>query len=202
MIYDITQPLFESVVFPGDPKPERHEICRIEKGDLYNLTAISLCAHNGTHIDAPFHFYREGKTIEQVSLKKCIGPAYVETHCGDVTGPDAVKMLERARSIHPDAYRRILIRGNAVVTEEAAQVFAQAGIDLIGNESQTVGPEDGPMAVHLILLKEEIVLLEGIRLQKVQDGVYQLYCLPLNLTGSDGSPCRAVLADTEENLTL
>lgn len=195
MIYDITQPLFECEVFPGDPKPEKQEVLRIEKGDICNLTAISLCAHNGTHVDAPFHFYKDGKGIDQISLDKCVGPAYVRTHDGDVTGQDAGEMLESARKLNPQAWKKILIRGKATVTLEAAEVFAQAGIDLIGNESQTVGPEDGPMAVHLVLLKEEIVLLEGIRLGEVPEGVYLLNCLPLNLTGADGSPCRAVLMD-------
>ena len=195
MIYDITQPLFECEVFPGDPKPEKFEICRIEKGDSFNLSSLSMCVHNGTHIDAPYHFYKDGKGIDKINLEKCIGPAYVETHDGDVTGTDAQKMLERASKLNSEACRKILIKGKATVTIDAAKVFALAGIDLIGVESQTVGPEDGPMAVHLELLKQEVVLLEGIRLENVADGVYLLNCAPLNLTGTDGSPCRAILMD-------
>ena len=79
------------------------------------------------------------------------------------------------------------------MTAEAAEVFAEAGIDLIGNESQTVGPEDSPMAVHLILLGAEVVLLEGIRLAAVEEGVYLLHAAPLNLGGAEGAPCRATL---------
>ena len=192
-IYDITQPLFECAVFPGDPKPEKTSVLRIKNGDICNLTAISMCAHNGTHVDAPFHFYAEGKGIDQIPLDKFIGPAYVETHNGDVTAEDAKDMLKKAASASEDAAKKILIKGNATVTLEAAKVFAEAGIDLIGNESQTVGPENAPMAVHLVLLKAEVVLLEGIRLSSVPDGVYMLNCAPLNLTDTDGSPCRAVL---------
>lgn len=195
MIYDITQPLFECAVYPGDPKPVRQVICSIEDGAVCNLTALSMCAHNGTHVDAPYHFYRAGKGIDRIPLEKFIGPAYVHTHQGNVTGEDAEAILAKARSLNSDAARRILIRGNAIVTLEAAQVFAAADIDLIGNESQTVGPEDSPMAVHLVLLKKEVVLLEGIRLAAVPDGVYLLNCAPLNLTGADGAPCRAVLMD-------
>ena len=88
---------------------------------------------------------------------------------------------------------RILIKGKATLTSAAAQVFADAGIWLYGNESQTVGPEDAPMEVHRILLKEEIVLLEGIRLKNVPEGVYLLHAIPLNLGGADGAPCRATL---------
>ena len=79
------------------------------------------------------------------------------------------------------------------MTEDAAKVFAENRIMLFGNESQTVGPLDAPMAVHLIMLGAEIVLLEGIRLGEVPDGVYLLNSAPLNLGGSDGAPCRAVL---------
>lgn len=195
MIYDITQPLFECKVFPGDPHPEKTEVLRIANGDICNLSSISMCAHNGTHVDAPYHFLNDGKTIDQVSLEKFIGPAYVQTHDGDVTAQDAEAMLLRAAKINEEAKKKILIKGNAVVTLEAAEVFAKAGVDLVGNESQTVGPEDGPMAVHLVLLGAEVVLLEGIRLSHVPDGVYLLHCAPLNGTGLDGSPCRATLMD-------
>lgn len=193
MIYDITQPLFECDVFPGDPHPVKEDVLRIERGDICNLTAISFCAHNGTHVDAPFHFYKDGKGIDQVPLEKFIGPAYVISHSGDVTADDAAAILNQARALNPAAANKILIGGKATVTLEAAKVFAEAHIDLIGNESQTVGPENAPMAVHLVLLKEEVVLLEGIRLAAVPEGVYMLNCAPLNLTDTDGSPCRAIL---------
>ena len=81
------------------------------------------------------------------------------------------------------------------MTEEAAEVFADAGILLFGNESQTVGPLDAPMKVHLIMLGAEIVLLEGIRLGEVEEGIYLLNAAPLNLGGADGAPCRAVLME-------
>ena len=195
MIYDISQPLFECEVFPGDPKPEKKKLSRMSKGALYNLTAFSMCAHNGTHIDAPYHFIDDGKGVDQIELSRFIGPAYVETHNGQVSGEDAKRILERARKLHPEVWKKLLIKGKTTVTLEAAAVFAAAGIDLLGNESQTVGPEDAPMAVHLTLLQKEIVLLEGIRLTHVPDGMYLLNCAPLNLTGTDGSPCRAVLMD-------
>ena len=195
MIYDITQPLFECEVFPGDPKPEKTELYRIKNGAICNLTALSMCVHNGTHIDAPYHFIDDGKAVDRIDLTRFIGPAYVETRNGDVSGSDAKQILERARTLNAQSWKKILIRGKATVTSEAAAVFADAGIDLIGNESQTVGPEDAPAEVHLILLGKEIVLLEGIRLNHVPDGVYMLNCAPLNLSGTDGSPCRAVLMD-------
>ena len=193
MIYDISQPIFECEVYPGDPKPELQPLSRIENGDLYNLTAFSMCAHNGTHVDAPFHFIKEGKGISEIPLEKFIGKAYVVSHEGEVTAQDAVEFLKKAEMAAQVAQKRILVKGKAVIGAEAARIFADAGIYLIGNESQTVGSENAPMEVHKILLGAEVVLLEGIRLEHVPDGVYLLNCAPLNLGMADGAPCRATL---------
>ena len=195
MIYDISQPVFGCAVYPGDPSPEKTMLSRLEDGDVCNLSAFSMCAHNGTHVDAPLHFWKGGKGIGSVSLEKFVGPAYVGTMEGDVGAEEARTLLEQAREAYPGAEKRILIKGNATVTLEAAKVFAEAGIDLVGNESQTVGPENAPMAVHLALLSAEVVLLEGVRLSAVPDGAYLLNCAPLNLGETDGAPCRAILMD-------
>lgn len=192
-IYDISQELFGCAVYPGDPQPERFVSLSIKNGDVCNLTAFKMCAHNGTHVDAPFHFYADGKTIDQVDLDRFIGWAYVAEHEGDISADDAKNILKAANGCE-----RILVKGKAVVTKEAAQVFAEARIKLFGNESQTVGPIDAPKEVHLIMLGAEIVLLEGIRLEKVPAGKYFLNAIPLNLGGADGSPCRATLLEMQE----
>lgn len=189
--YDITQELFGAVVFPGDPAPSRQILAAMEEGSPYNLTAFSMCAHNGTHIDAPFHFIADGKTVDQIPLDAFVGPCYVTFHSGTVTAEDAARILQRGGK----EARRILIGGKATVSLEAAEVFAAADLLLIGNESQTVGPEDSPMAVHRCLLGRGIVLLEGIRLSEVPEGTYLLSAAPLNLGGADGAPCRAILID-------
>lgn len=189
-IYDISQEVFSCKVFPGDPAPERDVLCSMEDGEFYNLTAFYMCAHNGTHVDAPFHFVRDGKTIDEVGLEPFVGSAYVAEHEGVVTAEDAKFMLQKAEG---DAAKRLLIKGDAEVSLEAAEVFAKAGLLLVGNESQTVGPEDAPMAVHLVLLKAGVALLEGICLEQVPEGTYLLNAAPLNLGGADGAPCRAVL---------
>lgn len=169
----------------------------MEDGALYNLTALSLCAHNGTHIDAPYHFIKDGKTVEQLPLFKTVGWAYVTQEDGVLSAEDAHRILKDAQTANPKAAKRILLGGKVTVTEEAAHVFADAKIDLLGNESQTVGPEDAPMQVHLTLLSREVVLLEGIRLGDVPTGVYLLSAAPLALGGSDGAPCRAILISLE-----
>ena len=192
-IHDISQEVFGCQVYPGDPAPEKQILNSMEEGDSYNLSAFSMCAHNGTHIDAPFHFIRDGKTVDSIDLDAFVGMAYVAEHQGIVSGDDAAQILKKAKEQDPNAAKRILIKGNAEVSPEAAKVFASSDILLLGNESQTVGPEDAPMEVHLILLGAGVVLLEGIRLENVSEGVYMLNAAPLNLSGADGSPCRAVL---------
>lgn len=193
MIYDISQEVFSCHVFPGDPQPVGKRIMQIGHGDICNLTELSMCAHNGTHIDAPFHFLQDGKTVDQIALSRFVGDCYVARHSGDLTAEDAKAVL--AAAAQHGAAERILIAGKMTVTEEAAEVFAAAGILLLGNESQTVGPEDAPAAVHRILLNAEVVLLEGIVLEHVPEGAYFLSAAPLNLGGCDGAPCRAFLMD-------
>ena len=67
-LIDISQEVFSCAVYPGDPEPERQRLYSTEDGDLYNLTSFAMCAHNGTHIDAPFHFLPDGKTVDQMEL--------------------------------------------------------------------------------------------------------------------------------------
>ena len=201
-IYDISQEVFNCAVFPGDAQPEHIWLQKISEGGICNLTGLSMCAHNGTHVDAPFHFIDGADTIDKVALDRFIGYAYVAEFNGQITADDAACIIKKAREadslckdLSDKASSRILVKGKAVVTEEAAKVFASEHIKLFGNESQTVGPEDAPMAVHLIMLAEKIVLLEGIRLADVPEGVYLLNAAPINLGGADGAPCRAILME-------
>lgn len=194
-IYDISQEVFSCAVFPGDIPPERVEIEKIEEGSICNLTGIKMCAHNGTHVDAPYHFYKDGKTIDEIAMEKFVGKCYVSFVDGDVTAIIAEEMIKKVKSTDEEAAKRLLIGGNVCVTIEAAKVFAENNIYLVGNESQTVGPLEGPAQVHYELLKAEIVLLEGIRLEGIKEGVYLLNAAPINLGGADGAPCRAILVE-------
>ena len=194
-IYDISQEVFSCQVYPGDPAPKKTVLNNMGNGELYNLTAFSMCAHNGTHIDAPFHFIKDGKTVDAIDLEAVVGMAYVAEHQGIVSSDDAVEMIRKAKEQNPKSAKRILIKGEAEVSLEASKVFASSEILLLGNESQTVGPEDAPMAVHQLLLGANVLLLEGICLTEVSEGVYFLNAAPLNLAEADGAPCRALLID-------
>ena len=190
-IIDISQEVLSCNIYPGDPSPRAERISSMERGERYNLSAFSMCAHNGTHIDAPSHFIKDGKSIDELSADATVGYCYVAKYSGDMTADAADSVLKKA--ISQGAGERILIAGAVTVTEEAAEVFANAGVKLLGNEGQTVGPKDAPMKVHLILLGAEVVLLEGIVLRDVSEGKYFLSAMPLNLKGFEGSPCRAYL---------
>ena len=194
-IYDISQEVLGCTVYPGDPVPTTEKLTDMNDGGLYNLSVLKMCMHNGTHTDAPSHFIKDGKNIDEISLDSFVGMCCVVQHSGEVLSSDAEIIIAKAKTADNDAWRRILIKGDAVVSAEAAEVFAKAGILLLGNESQSVGPMDAPMAVHKILLGRNVVLLEGICLAQVPEGVYLLSAAPLNISGAEGSPCRAVLID-------
>ena len=192
-VYDISQEVFSCKVYPGDLPPIKNTISSIENGDVCNLTEFSMCAHNGTHVDAPYHFFSDGKTVDKMDLDSFVGYCYVAEHCGVIDENDIKNIVANARAEHPECANRILIKGNATLSAEAATLLANDKVVLFGNESQTVGPEEAPMQVHKILLGAGVALLEGIRLQDVNEGCYILCSAPLNLSGADGAPCRAVL---------
>ena len=188
-IYDISQELLGSAVYPGDPQPTVTKLCSMADGDLYNLSHFCACAHNGTHIDAPYHFFDNGNTIDKMNIDAFVGECYVVSFTGDINQADAQSIVAAANC------PRIIIKGNATVTSDAARVFASSGILLVGCEGQSVGDVNAPAEVHKILLSKNIALLEGIVLDSVIDGRYFLSCAPLNIEGFDGSPCRAILIE-------
>lgn len=185
-IYDITQELFAGVVYPGDVVPTYERTMKIKEDAPCNVTVLNMCAHNATHIDAPYHFIDEGKTIEELDLYKCIGNCTVLAFTEQ---PEISRMEELIKS----SEKRLLLKGNVTVTIQIARLLNQYGIQLIGIEPQSVGPYEAPMEVHLELLQNEVVILEGVRLDEVPEGNYFLSAAPIKLGGSDGAPCRAVL---------
>lgn len=191
MIYDISQELLSCTVYPGDPKPTLTPLKRMEDGEVYNLSAVSMCVHNGTHIDAPAHFFADGKTVEQLGLSACVGRCYVVHHSGFLSEAEAEGILADARVL--GCHERILLADECTVTLGAAEVFVRGGVRLVGVDTQSVGPADAPMAVHKCLLGAEVVLLEGLVLSHVSGGCYTLCAAPLNIAGCEGAPCRAVL---------
>ena len=194
-IYDISQELLACRVYPGDPHPKREEILSTQSGAPCNLSTLFLCAHNGTHVDAPYHFLSEGSTVEQLSIEQTVGWAYVAECSGVLDAASALEICNAAAEKHPDAAKRILLKGDILLTADAARAFVAHGVGLIGVESQSVGDEKAPREVHLILLGAGVIPLEGIRLGEVASGTYLLCAAPIAVKGGDGSPCRAVLVE-------
>ncbi|MBH1941875.1 cyclase family protein [Mobilitalea sibirica] len=192
-LYDISQELFHGRVYPGDPAPEYERILKITEGAPCNLTKFNMGAHNATHLDAPYHFYENGITVEQIDLVRCVGPCTVIS-LSDYT-------LEELQKVLKVCNKRLLIKGKDTVTLEHAKLFNNYGILLVGVEGQSVGPEDAPIPVHLELLGKEVVLLEGLVLDEIVPGNYFLSAAPIKLGKCDGAPCRAILLDFDETAT-
>ena len=133
MIIDISQEVLSCKVYPGDPSPKVSKLCDMNQGEFYNLTSISMCNHNGTHVDAPAHFLKDGKTIDKVELDSFVGECFVTCEKGFLNAENAMQILEKAEI--NKAEKRILIAGDATVTAEAATIFAKAGIKLLDQKT-------------------------------------------------------------------
>lgn len=201
---DITLPLSDELATYPNNEPFRREEVKLLEIDGVVLSRLSLGSHSGTHIDAPSHFVKGGKTVDQIPPEKLIGPCTVI----DCT---YVEEFIRERDLVDLAIQkegRILIktRNSDFVTDsqfmpnfvsvslEAAQFLANRQVSLVGIDYLSIeakGSLEHP--VHKAFLKHEIVVVEGLTLRNVQPGEYQLICLPLPIVGADGSPCRALL---------
>jgi len=196
-IYDISQEVFESVTYPGDPKPQKQVIMSMKEGALYNLTGLSMGVHNGTHIDAPAHFIKDGKTIDEIPLDDFVGTAYVYYHNGKIDSDLADRIIAQAREACGYDLKILLIRGRAAVSFDGAQVLARCGLTLLGCEYQSIATADAVIPVHRLLLDYGVKILEGLRLDFVEPGRYFLCAAPLKLGNTEGAPCRAFLIDFE-----
>jgi arylformamidase len=179
---DITQELFGCRVFPGDTPPGFECV----KADGYRLTNMTLCVHNGTHVDAPRHFIDGGAGIDEIPL---------DVFCGDCTVADAGGEVgaEQMREYIAGSKERLLIKGSCLLTDDALELLSRSHIRLVGVESQTVSDPNAPKPGHLFLLERGVIPLEGLDLSEVAPGEYLLCAFPLKLGGADGSPVRAVL---------
>ena len=184
-IIDVTQELFSCRVYPGDRAPAFERVRQMPE-DHYQLTDLSLCVHNGTHVDAPLHFISGGQTVDALDLDTFYGPCLV----GEYSTADA--LLADCRRCE-----RLLIKGEFEITSAVAWGIAGSKLRLLGVESQSIGPIEAPMEVHQILLGAGIVLLEGLDLSRARPDVYTLAAFPLKLGCCEGAPVRAVLIDKE-----
>lgn len=197
---DITPRL---TVWQGDGAPLVEQTMFLEKGDAYNLTRLAFSAHTGTHMDAPRHFIREGAGMESLNLDAVLGLAHVV----EIRDPVAVRAAEIPAGLEPGA--RVLFKtansSRAWATEpfredfvfiarDAAQRLVDLRVQTVGIDYLSVGGYSQDLVeTHEILLGAGIWIIEGIHLQHIAPGRYELACLPLKIPGADGAPARAAL---------
>lgn len=197
---DISTPIRNGMpVYPGDPPVSVTRVLAMERGDMADVSALSMTAHVGTHVDAPVHALPGGTGVEGITLDALIGPAVVLDMPADLpvdaAGLDAAGL--------PADCRRVLIRtggdrGDApghvgALTVDAARRLIDRGIVLVGTDMMSVAPAADPMPVHRLLLAADVAILEGLRLAEAPAGPCDLICLPLLIPGADGAPARAVI---------
>jgi len=193
-------------VYEGDA-PMRFEFLKdMRKGDALTLSAYSLGAHSGTHVDAPMHFVPGGASIDRVPLEPLIGPARV------IDIPDHVEAIDAAelgrhqwRGAERVIFRtRSSVRGwmasptfhrdFAYIAPDAAQLLADAGVQLVGIDYISAEQFGAPAPrAHRIFLGKGIPIVEGLALEAVRAGEYDLIVLPMKVAGHEGAPARAVL---------
>lgn len=193
LLYDISGDIMTSKVYEGDPKPTHRYINTIQSGDDYNLSEFSMCSHNSTHIDAPYHFDPDGAKIGDMRLSTFYGKCTVVTIKGVLTGQDMERLL-------PYCKKRLILHGEgeAYISMSAAVVIADSDIVLVGTDGLCLSTAFDEMRVHLELARKGVAILEGLDLEGIKDGEYTLCAFPLKLSDSEAAPCRAILMEQEK----
>jgi arylformamidase len=202
---DISIPIHEKMVdWPEDPPFRINRILDIEKGDSCNLSRITMGVHSGTHIDSPFHFSNNGKSIDEIPADTIIG----RTRVLDLTNLDNIdvkdldrlkiksgeRLLFKTRNSENALKSSHFVEDYIYVTREAAKLLAKQKINMVGIDYLSIGSfHDKGDETHRILLNAGIWILENINLSSVTGGEYDLICLPLKIVKGDGAPARAFL---------
>jgi arylformamidase len=206
LIYDITRPVSEDLAcWPGDTPFSFRLTARIEDRESVNVGEVRMSVHTGTHLDAPFHFDSRAVTVDALSLEALVGPAVVV----DVTGQDPIGPAALSGLDLGGAPRLLLKTGGwpdpsrfpdrvPVLAPKMPEWLRERGVCLVGLDVPSVDALDSKtLPIHHALNAAGIRILEGLRLEGVVPGRYELIALPLRLTGADGAPVRAILRPLE-----
>lgn len=188
-IIDISRDILSCEVYPGDPEANLERYKKISDGDGFNLGYLKTGLHNGTHVDAPLHFFDDGDSVDCLPLDAFIGPCTViETPAGLLTGADVDKLFPRVCD-------RVLLKGKGrtFIHPSAATEISFRGCRLLGIDSLSIEPIDSDGSAHRFLLGENVALLEGLDLSEVREGEYFLCAQPILIEGAEAAMCRAVL---------
>jgi arylformamidase len=208
-IYDISLPVSPDMpVWPGDPSVVLEQVSSMDAGAHDNVSRLACGVHTGTHVDAPHHFMNDHRTVESLSLDVLTGPVQV-VQIPDEVNVVTADVLEKA-AVKPGTLRLLLKTRNSQLWERGAKEFftgfvgisadgadwlVKNGLKLIGIDYLSVAPYKQSIPTHRALLEVGMVILEGVNLSAIQPGLYDLYCLPLKLVGSDGAPTRVILVE-------
>lgn len=208
LIYDITPPITISLaVWPGDTPPSREVLCDLKRGDNVTLSTLRATVHLGAHADAPSHYGLVAPTIDERALEYYVGPCQVMRV--NVARNTRVSLEDLVEPIQ--APRVLLVTGTfpnpSVFNEDFAALAPQLvdalhdwGVILVGIDTPSVdlfSSKDLP--AHGRFLQHDMAILEGLVLDRVPDGVYELIALPLKLVGFDASPVRAILRTLDDD---
>jgi arylformamidase len=208
MIYDVTLPISNTMpVWPGDPAVQLTLKSHIssDKTHTVRLTSIEMGSHTGTHMDAPFHMIEGGKRLNDFAIDVFAGPA-------TVLEIPSVRSVGRAdlEKLKWNNVERVLLKTEnskhwrdgkffeefVYLEPDGAQSLVDRGVRLVGIDYLSIDKfrsESHPS--HFVLLKKDIVIVEGLNLNAVPAGDYTMFALPLNLQDSDGAPARVILTN-------
>jgi arylformamidase len=199
------------LTWPSDPGVQVEPVSRVALGDPASVSQLHLGSHTGTHVDPPFHFIKEGSTVDELPLDALVGPASVV----DLTGTSGeITASDLAQLGLPAGVERILLKtANSKIWQEASPTFpgeyialspdaaqwvVERGVRLVGTDFLSIETRGAPgHPVHHTLLAAGVVIVEGLNLTDVEEGNYGLVCLPLKIIGGDGAPARAILIREE-----
>lgn len=204
-IYDVSLPITDSMLVWGDDeKVSIQTVATVEK-DGVRLSKFSFGSHTGTHIDGPNHFLKDAGGVDEISLEKLIGRCMVidltkikgleilPSHLDkvDIKKGDRIvfktgNFLLLKKSTFPKSY--------VSLSESGASFLVERGVCLVGTDFLGI-EKRGNLGhpVHKMLLSNGIVIVEGLDLSEVKEGIYDIICLPLRVVGADGSPARVML---------
>lgn len=208
-IYDVSVPISEKTpVYEGDPNVKIDLKLSLKKGDNANVSNICMGVHTATHVDAPNHFIEGSRRIIDLDLHTLIGRCVVVELDNEVMAIEA-KHVENLEDIERvlfktrnsqfwENFEQGFRKDFTYIAPDAAKILVEKGAKLVGIDYLSVEAFDAESPdTHRILLRNEIIILEGLDLRKIQKGVYELICLPLKIAGGagDGSPSRTVLRE-------
>ncbi|MGQ7814808.1 arylformamidase [Metapseudomonas furukawaii] len=202
-LWDITPALDASTpTWPGDTPFQETWCWQIDEHCPVNVGRITLSPHTGAHADAPLHYDATGLPIGAVDLDPYLGPCRL-IHCLDAGG---LVLPEHLESRLKDTPPRVLIRTwrqapvrawpetFTAIAPEAIELLARHGVRLVGTDTPSLDPQDSKaLAAHQAVRRSRMAILEGLLLDEVAPGDYELIALPLKFTHLDASPVRAVL---------